>query len=419
MFNPKENLLDQQLAESGLEMKNFLADLVTGGGYSRNKTAKRNEDKARDHQEEIAELTNEHNDKLDAADKENYYMMRDFTHESNLRNWQRSAEIQDYQYLSQLKQYQKSHAIGNEQLGLNAEAEIQGIEAEQAQIEEAFIQQQFQHEASMASLKEAYTQGMFDRREQGVQLLGIKAKQKFGLESLQNELRQQSTQNALQKEAAMVDSLSAIGKVQLGQAGKSKAKGVQANMAALQRGLMALDTEMSGRRMAAHLQMAELQTDTSLAKMSVGINLERIDNSIANAEAEAQSNINVMTANMRSKIRQAERNIKQIGLERKFADVNTKAGMMIFPARLDYDPAPRKPPERVFVERMEAIPGFVPKAQQENLWAAGVARVGAAVAAGFTAGAGAIGAAGTATAAGSGFATKIGIGTGLTTFFSQ
>ena len=77
------------------------------------------------------------------------------------------------------------------------------------------------------------------------------------------------------------------------------------------------------------------------------------------------------------------------------------------------------PPERVFVERMEAIPGFVPKAQQENLWAAGVARVGAAVAAGFTAGAGAIGAAGTATAAGSGFATKIGIGTGLTTFFSQ
>ena len=419
MFNPKENLLDQQLAESGLEMKNFLADLVTGGGYSRNKTAKRNEDKARDHQEEIAELTNEHNDKLDAADKENYYMMRDFTHESNLRNWQRSAEIQDYQYLAQLKQYQKSHAIGNEQLGLNAEAEIQGIEAEQTQIEEAFIQQQFQHEASMASLKEAYTQGMFDRREQGVQLLGIKAKQKFGLESLQNELRQQSTQNALQKEAAMVDSLSAIGKVQLGQAGKSKAKGVQANMAALQRGLMALDTEMSGRRMAAHLQMAELQTDTSLAKMSVGINLERIDNSIANAEAEAQSNINVMTANMRSKIRQAERNIKQIGLERKFADVNTKAGMMIFPARLDYDPAPRKPPERVFVERMEAIPGFVPKAQQENLWAAGVARVGAAVAAGFTAGAGAIGAAGTATAAGSGFATKIGIGTGLTTFFSQ
>ena len=44
---------------------------------------------------------------------------------------------------------------------------------------------------------------------------------------------------------------------------------------------------------------------------------------------------------------------------------------MIFPKRLDYDPAPKKPPERVFVDRMEAIPGFVPPAQKENLWAAG------------------------------------------------
>ena len=54
----------------------------------------------------------------------------------------------------------------------------------------------------------------------------------------------------------MIDSLVAQGTAQLGQAGKSTAKGVQANMAALQRSLMALDTEMSGRRVSAHLQMA-------------------------------------------------------------------------------------------------------------------------------------------------------------------
>ena len=378
MFNPKENLLDQQLAESGLEMQ-FFKDLITGGAHSRNKAAKKAEKKQREHNERQARMINAHNDKLDAADRENYHIMRDFSHESNMRNWERGKEIQDFQYLSQLKQFQKSTAIGNAQLGLNADAERLGIEGEQAVIEEAFIQNQFQHDASMANLKEAYTQGMFDRRDQQLQLMGIKSKQKFGIANILNELNQQETQNALQKQSTMIDSLVAQGTTQLGQAGKSTAKSTQANMAALQRNLMALDTEMSGRRVSAHLQMAELQADSSLAEMGVGINLERIDNAIANAEDTAEANLEIQRASMESKINQAERNVSQIRLERRFADVNTRAGMMIKPARLPYDPVPRKPPERVFVDRMQAIPGFVPPAAQENLWAAGFNTVASAV----------------------------------------
>lgn len=378
MFNPKENLLDQQLAESGLEMQ-FFKDLITGGAHSRNKAAKKNEKETRKYNEKIAKLTNKHNDKLDAADKANYYAMRNFQHESNLRNWQRGKEIQDFQYAAQMQQYQKSQAIGNAQLGLNAQAQAQAFDDEKATIEEAFIQQQFQHEASMSDLKEAYTQGMFDKRDQQTQLLGIKSQKKFGMESIQNELNQQVKQTALQKESAMVESLAAAGTTQLRQAGKSKGKALQANMSALQRGLLALDTEMSGRRLSASIQMAELQTDASLQEMSVGINLERIDNSIANAEASAEANLRVMRANMESKINQSERNLKQISLERAFADLNTRAGMMIKPARLPYDPKPRLSPERVFVDRMEAIPGFVPKAQQENLWAAGFNTITGAV----------------------------------------
>lgn len=387
MFNPKENLLDQQLAESGLEMQ-FFKDLITGGAHSRNKTAKKNEKATRKYNEKIAKLTNKHNDKLDAADEANYYAMRNFQHESNLRNWQRGKEIQAFQYAAQMQQYQKSQAIGNAQLGLNAEAQAQAFDDEKATIEEAFIQQQFQHEASMSDLKEAYTQGMFDKRDQQTQLLGIKSQKRFGMESIQNELNQQVKQTALQKESAMVESLAAAGTTQLRQAGKSKGKALQANMSALQRGLMALNTEMSGRRLSASIQMAELQTDASLQEMSVGINLERIDNSIANAEAGAEANLKVMRANMESKINQSERNLKQISLERSFADLNTRAGMMIKPARLPYDPKPRLSPERVFVDRMEAIPGFTPKAQQENLWAAGfntVAGVVGTVAAGVSA----------------------------------
>jgi len=42
---------------------------------------------------------------------------------------------------------------------------------------------------------------------------------------------------------------------------------------------------------------------------------------------------------------------------------------MIKPERLSYDPVPTLPPERIFVDRMEAIPGFVPPAAQQNVWA--------------------------------------------------
>ena len=160
--------------------------------------------------------------------------------------------------------------------------------------------------------------------KQNGQLGGIKDKERFGIANVVNELKVQETQNALQKESSMIDSLVARGTAQLGQAGKSSAKGVQANMAALQRSLMALDTEMSGRRVSAHLQMAELQADASLAEASVGLNLERIDNAIENAEGEAAANLEVQRANMKSKISQTERNMKQISLERKFADVNTR-----------------------------------------------------------------------------------------------
>lgn len=72
---------------------------------------------------------------------------------------------------------------------------------------------------------------------------------------------------------------------------------------------------------------------------------------------------------MKSTIAQTERNLRQIALDRQFADVNTREGMMLFPERLSYDPAPELPPERVFVDRMEAIPGFVPPPVTESRFA--------------------------------------------------
>ena len=378
MFNPKESLLDQQLAVSGLEMQ-FFKDLITTGAYSRNKKAKKNEKNAKRQAAKVAKIQNEHNDKLDAADKANYQAMRDFTHESNVRNWERGKEIQDYQYASQLNQYYKSQSIGQQQLRLNEQARDIAVEGERAAINEAFIQQNFQHQESMAALQQTYAEQAINRTEQNIQLAGINNRQQFGAISIENELKQQREQTGLQKESAMVDSLVAQGTAQLGQAGKSTAKAQQANMASLHRSLMALDTELSGKKVTAAIQMAELNADASLSKMGIGLNLTRIENAIADAEGAAQGNIEVLKANMQSMIAQSERNIEQIDLERRVADANTRAAMMIKPQRLSYDPEPQLPPERVFVDRMEVIPGFVPSAQQENLWSAGISTVGSVV----------------------------------------
>ena len=394
MFNPKgNNLLDEQMLVSGLEM-NWLGAVIGGvsaiaGGIMGSQQAASSNAAARDaqkeqekYQEELAERTNKHNDKLDAADKANYYAMREYSHETSLKNWQRGAEIQDYQYLQRLKEFQKSTTIGNAQLGLNAQAAALGIEAEQATLREAFVQQQFQHRQSKDALKQTYVEQNINRQEQFQKIQGIRSRQAFGNVGFQNTIDQLMTQGALAKESEMVKNLVAEGSIQAaGQAGRSTAKAVQSNMAELHRGLMALDSELSGKYKQAAVQMAELNADSSLQEAGVGLNLQRIDNAIQNAEDNAQFNLDVMRENMKSNIAATVRNVKQIGLERQVSDLNTRAGMMLFPERLSYDPRPEMPPERIFVERMEAIPGYTPPAQQQSTWAPLISGIGKGAAA--------------------------------------
>ena len=430
MFNPKDNnLLDGQLAVSGLEMSIDPFSIASAGlsivggimgsrqAASSNAAARKAQKEQKKFNKKVAKLTNKHNAKLDAADKANYYAMREYSHETNLRNWERGKEIQDYQYLQRLKQYQKSTAIGIEQLGLNAQAAAQGIQAEQDSINEAFIQQQFQHRQSKDALKQTYVEQNINRQEQFQKIQGIRSKQAFGTVNFQNTINQLMTQSALSKESAMVKNLVSEGSIQAaGQAGKSTAKAVQSNMAELHRGLMALDSELSGKYKQAAVQLAELNADASLQEAGVGLNLQRIDNAIKDAEETAKFNLDVMRENMKSTLASTVRNVEQIGLERRVSDVNTRAGMMLFPERLSYDPRPEKPPERIFVERMKAIPGFVPPAQQQSTWAPLISGIGAGASAlaGMDFGGSNISGGG---ASGGSYGSNIQIGTG-TNYFS-
>ena len=342
-----------------------------------NATARSNQRNQEKLNKKIAEKTNEHNDKLDAADVANYEAMREYSHETSLQNWQRGGEIQDYQYLGRLKEYEKSIGISRDQLALNVTSAGQAIQSEETSVDDMFLQQQFQRESSLAALKGAYTEGNLNRKEQGVKMLGIQSKQRLGTASINNSIDQLMKEGSFAKTNAMVKGLIAEGQAAMGQAGKSKVKRQQSASAALHRGLMALETELTGKRKQAGIELAQLSAETSLAKTGVGLNLERIENSINAAEADAEYNNKVMTANMKSFISQTERNIKGIQLQKQVADLNVRESTMIKPERLSYDPPPELPPERIFIDRMEAIPGFVPQAAQQSVWAPLIKGIGA------------------------------------------
>lgn len=205
-FNPKGwSLLDEQLAESGLEMNIVIgagaiigaATSVIGGifGASQADKANRQAEKAYEDQMEAAEdaakETNEYNKKAFAVDLANYQNNRQYEYDTALRNWRYQTEIQEYQYLSAIKQYGKSVDNTESRLAYNDLASKQAYEAEQS------------------ALNELYTEDAFSR--QGM----------------------------------LVDQLQNEGRAALGQAGNSRTKAVQSSIAALGRNAAIMDASLS------------------------------------------------------------------------------------------------------------------------------------------------------------------------------
>ena len=161
MFNPKENLLERELAVSGLEM-NIVGAIFAGvsavasiaGGISASNQAKKNnrraEQNAADQRaaaKEQADKTNEYNRKVFAADKANYYSNRAYEWETSLRNYKYNQAIQDYQYQQTVAQYQSSVENTQQQLVYNSMAAMEARESEQASLNEILTEDAFQRES--------------------------------------------------------------------------------------------------------------------------------------------------------------------------------------------------------------------------------------------------------------------------------
>ena len=160
MFNPKgNNLLDEQLAVSGLEM-NILGVLagvsaaasIVGGISASNQAKKNNRQNQKSYEAQQkaarrqAKRTNRYNQKVFRADKKNYYNNRAYEWETSLRNWQYNQDMQDYQYMQAAKQYLGSVENADTQLTYNSMAAMEALESEQASLNEIMAEDAFKQE---------------------------------------------------------------------------------------------------------------------------------------------------------------------------------------------------------------------------------------------------------------------------------
>jgi hypothetical protein len=200
----KDNLLKEQLAESGLEMQIIPAIIggigaLTGiiGGISQSQQAASQNNKAQsDYEEqkrlaqEAADKTNEYSRRVFEVDKQNYANTRAYEWETALRSWQYNQSIQDFNYLQAVKQYGKSVENTRDQITYNSLAAMQAYESEQI------------------ALNEIMTEDRFNRQDM------------------------------------LVAQLQSEGKAAMGQAGRSRSKTLQASIADIGRNAAVMDASL-------------------------------------------------------------------------------------------------------------------------------------------------------------------------------
>lgn len=201
MFDPKgNNLLDEQLATSGLEMNWGFAAIgaavsVAGGimgmnqASKNNSKAKKNAKKQKAFNKKVAKKTNKYNKKADENQKENYYEMRDFNHKVAMENWKRGKEIHDYEFDSAMKQYEKSQSIGNAQLGLNTQEAANAVASEQLALNDAFLEKQFAITDSKVALEDELQRQNLNRQSLDIKKRSTQEEGRIARKGQRNKLK--------------------------------------------------------------------------------------------------------------------------------------------------------------------------------------------------------------------------------------
>ena len=202
----KDNLLKEQLAQSGLEMSldPIIGAALIGGGTSilsgifgsksasdQNAQAQANYEAQQRAAKAAADAQNEYNKQAFEVEKQNYQNFRKYEWDTAVKSWQYNSEVQDFQYLQTVKQFGKSVENTQDQLTYNNIAAMQASEAEQASLQE-----------------------------------------------IMNE-------TAFTMQGALVEQLQAEGRAALGQAGNSRNKAIQSTIASIGRDAAVMDASLS------------------------------------------------------------------------------------------------------------------------------------------------------------------------------
>lgn len=269
-LNKNFNLLEEQLAESGLEMQWVAAAVgavasIAGGIMGASSASKANSDakkaqrEQQEHLDKIADATNKYNKKKFEVDKENYRKQANYNFETALTNWKYQTQIRALQEKTDAQKYMMNVQNSENQLTFNRIAEEQGLSREQLSVEDA------------------------------------------------------RTEYAFQRQDLLVAQLEAAGKASLGQAGRSRAKSIQSDIAQIGRDIAVLDASLTGE------------------------------------------------------IKQSNLNMFDIRLGKYAADARVEAARMIRPERLPDIPAPVKPPEPTWLAPMKVLPGMAGPAPQQSV----------------------------------------------------
>lgn len=379
MFNPKEeNLLDQQLAESGLEMNNFFADLFTGGGYSRNKAAKKAADRQNEYNKEVYEFQygDVDDDKIGGELKRQYKYEQEsleitkrntennlqFQEANLVQRYNYGMGVREYEYNQLMRSYDQSVAQAFQQNEYNQLAEKFALVDQDRLLHEQLIDLAFDQTESLLEYRRAAA--------------GLGLKQRQALAGARTEAQ-----------ATRVSGLKAQGAAAArGMSGRSAAKGIQGIVAE------------TGARQAAIVDDLMFNQENTAADF-VKLNNQFIIDQVALDFSEDSARLTDMSERNKIKARALQELIKtanSIALKPEIAPPLPKPFALPRPEYAEVY-KPKKPPKP-----MKEVPF------QENLFAAAVSKVGSAVAAGLTAGA----------AAPAAVSTQMGIGAGLGSLFS-
>jgi hypothetical protein len=188
----KDNLLKEQLAESGLEMQVDLFTGIVGGigaltgiiggvsGASEAAAQNRKAEEAQKKQQKLldkqAKLQNEYNAKKFKVEKENYYKQAQYNFDTAIQSWQYQTTVRALEEKVDAQKYLMNVQNSQRQLTFNEIAAQQASSREQLATNDAMSEYRFQAQDQLVAQLQAQGQARLgqagrslSKREQGVQ----------------------------------------------------------------------------------------------------------------------------------------------------------------------------------------------------------------------------------------------------------